>query len=340
MQKLSMTKEEQHNSTGSSSNKRPPYKQPLWCLGLSIIILDACGDFVFIGLAPQSLLAPLGSLSLGWNIILAPIFHPQERVTRDIVAATALIYVGTIITILSAADTSPTYNLAKLVTLITTDTSHLFFMYEVLCALFIGALAYHGSHGHDSNHGRTKGSTSGGGYGVLHYCGIAGCLGGQCLLFAKSTSELVKNAILTKQTTDWTTSPLPYMLIVGMIGTVLTQLNFLNTGLAKFDALIVIPVYQSFWNAFGITGGLLFFREYQYMNTKECLLYGLGILITLVGVTLLVKQRRTVRTATTAVHIAAPSAQEDSTSSVTMLLEDKANTHIRHRRTKAVMQSV
>ena len=110
--------------------------------------------------------------------------------------------------------------------------------------------------------------------------------------FTKSVSELVKNAILTRQFNDWTTSILPYLFVVGMFATVLTNVNFLNQGLAKFDALLVVPIYQSFWNAFGITGGLVFFQEYQYMSQRDGVFYSLGIAITMVGVYMLVRERK------------------------------------------------
>jgi hypothetical protein len=60
VQKLSMNREQEG---------RKPFLQPLWLVGMAIIVVDALGDFVFIGMAPQSLLAPLGSLSLGFNVM-------------------------------------------------------------------------------------------------------------------------------------------------------------------------------------------------------------------------------------------------------------------------------
>lgn len=269
IQKLSMTKEELQQG-----DHRPPFKQPLWCLGMAIIILDAIGDFVFIGMAPQTLLAPLGSLGLGWNIILAPIFHTSEKVTSGIIVATGVIYVGTIITVLFAADSDPSYDLDQIVQF--ARNPH-FIEYFLLCLIFQGCMSYHG---------HTKG------FGMVHYCSLAGCFGGQCILFAKSSSELVKNMVVKGATHDWTSSPLPYIFLVGMLGTVMTQMSFLNTGLAKFEALVVVPVYQSFWNAFSITGGLIFFQEYKYMNKVDGIMYSIGIVITLIGVSLLVRQRR------------------------------------------------
>ena len=280
IQKLSMNKEEQKhpnntNPDTTNPNRRPPYLQPLWLLGMIIIIIDGCGDFVFIGMAPQSLLAPLGSLSIGWNIILAPIFHPKEKVTKGIIISTVVIYIGTLFTILNAASSNPTYTLKDIIEYCTHPH---FIMYGLSCIAFEIGVICHGWRNEN-------------GFGIIHYCALAGCFGGQCIICAKTTSELVKNAIITKVYDDFTTSLVPYIFVVGLIMTIVTQLHFLNTGLAKFDALIVVPVYQSFWNVFSITGGLLFFQEYHGMTVSEGWLYSFGIVITLLGVSMLVKQR-------------------------------------------------
>ena len=264
----------QHHPNQPAIKPRPPYKQPLWCLGMAIITLDAIGDFVFIGLAPQTLLAPLGSLSLGWNVILAPIFNPEEVVTKRIVFATTVIYVGTILTVLFASDTSPTYELEDIVAFIRNET---FLIYIASCVLFQFATFFHG-HKY--------------GYTVIHYCSLAGCFGGQCILFAKSSSELVKNVVINNEIDDWTNSILPYLFLLGMASCLLLQISFLNTGLENFDSLIVVPLYQSFWNIFAITGGLIFFQEHQNMSQLDDIMYAIGLIITLVGIRLFVLWRR------------------------------------------------
>ncbi|KAL7438132.1 hypothetical protein ACHAXM_006070 [Skeletonema potamos] len=254
-------------------NGRKPFMQPLWLMGMAVIVVDAIGDFVFIGLAPQSLLAPLGSLSLGWNVILAPIFHREEKVTKTTVVATAVIYVGTIISILYAASSNPNYNLQKIKEL---AKNPYFLNYLVFTLAVQGTLILHG---------KRKG------YGMLHYTCGAGSLGGQTIIFAKTSSELVKNAILKKEYDDLR-SPISCMAIIMTVVTALTQLHVLNTGLAKFEALIVVPVYQTFINAFAITGGLIFFQEYRAMSKKDGTMYSIGLMITLIGVKMLVQQRR------------------------------------------------
>lgn len=244
LQKLSMAKEE------ASSTSRPPYFQPLWLLGLSVIALDAVGDFIFIGMAPQSLLVPLGALTLGFNFLLAPVFH-NEIVTVGIVVATAIVYCGTILTVLFAPKDKSDYDLDD-IRFFATNPQFLWF--ELFSALFAcGTFLL----------GETKG------YGAGHYCALAGCCGGQTLLLAKCLSELLLNAILNHDFYDWTDSPVPYFMAIAMVGSLFTQLHFLNTALHKFEALRVGPMYQVFFIVFGITGGLIFFQEVSGIVTIE-----------------------------------------------------------------------
>lgn len=264
IQKLSMNREEKG---------RKPFLQPLWLIGMAVIVVDAIGDFVFIGMAPQSMLAPLGSLSLGFNVILAPFFHREERVTRTTVLATAVIYVGSIISVLYAASSNPSYNLARIKEL---AGNPYFIDYIVFIFVLQGAILFNG---------KRKG------FGMLHYTALAGTLGGETLIFAKTSSELVKNAILRRDFNDLR-NPISIVAVIMTVVTALTQLHVLNLGLAKFEAVIVVPVYQTFLNACAITMGLIFFQEYRLMSRKDTTMYSLGLVITLVGVKMLVQQRR------------------------------------------------
>lgn len=204
---------------------------------------------------------------------LAPIFHKDEKVTKTVVIATAIIYIGTILTILNAATSTPSYDLGRILELI---KEPFFIVYLVITLSIQGGLILHGKRY---------------GFRMLHYTAIAGSLGGETMIFAKTSSEIVKNAILEHQYDDMK-NPFIYLAIIMTITLAVTQLHVLNTGLAKFEALMVIPVYQSFFNVFAITGGLIFFQEYQGMTRKDGIFYTCGILITLIGVKMLVQHRR------------------------------------------------
>jgi len=92
--------------------------------------------------------------------------------------------------------------------------------------------------------------------------GLAGCFGGQSVLLAKSTAELAKNALF-EEGGDAFNHVLPYVIIVLMICCLLTQISILNFGLSKFNALIMVPVYQTFWNGSSVLGGIIYFQEYR-----------------------------------------------------------------------------
>lgn len=51
--------------------------------------------------------------------------------------------------------------------------------------------------------------------------------------------------------------------------TLFLQLKILNVGLARCDALVLIPIYQAFWIVSSIVAGLVYFEEYTTLNTLD-----------------------------------------------------------------------
>jgi hypothetical protein len=76
-----------------------------------------------------------------------------------------------------------------------------------------------------------------------------------------------------------------------MAVTLFTQINTLTAGLAKFNALLMIPVYQSFWIMFSVLGGMIYFQEYKDLNPTQTGFFILGMVITYSGVIYLLKER-------------------------------------------------
>jgi hypothetical protein len=85
-------------------------------VGLTLIPSGSLLDFVAFGMAPQTLLAPLGALSLVWNMMIAPLFN-NEKLTRENLVATGIIVLGTLLTVVFAAHSTPTYTLDDLMAL-------------------------------------------------------------------------------------------------------------------------------------------------------------------------------------------------------------------------------
>eukprot|EP01084_Bolivina_argentea_P268493 456056_1 len=63
----------------------------VWLLGLFLQILGALLDFAALGYAPQSVVAPLGSLTLVINVCVAPCMHNEKPSFKTILATTIII---------------------------------------------------------------------------------------------------------------------------------------------------------------------------------------------------------------------------------------------------------
>ncbi len=61
-------------------------------------------------------------------------------------------------------------------------------------------------------------------------------------------------------------------------------MRYLNSALARFDALFVIPVYQVFWMISGIMGGLIVFDEYTAFDQLQVIMFPIGCVLTSLGI--------------------------------------------------------
>jgi uncharacterized membrane protein len=275
LQKLSLNRNEQ------AEEKKTTFKQPLWVLGFGLVVLGSLLDFIAFGMAPQSLLAPLAALSLVWNMFIAPIFH-KEKVTRQNMVATVIIFAGVTLTVIFAGHSTPEYELKDLLKLYRQPAmyAYVFFVFAFLLGLFLSMRHIEKTHQHE-----------GGLYHIICYGGIAGTFGGQSVLLAKSTVELLKSAIWGEGTYAFKYFA-TYMITFGLFGCLFFQVKFLNGGLARFDALVMVPVYQSFWILMSVLGGIIYFEEYISMTSSQKFMFTLGGLITIFGIIYLLRTRQ------------------------------------------------
>lgn len=112
------------------------------------------------------------------------------------------------------------------------------------------------------------------GYGAL-----AGIVGAQSVLFAKATSSLFhgNNWHALEQVRT-------YLLLSGLFLTIFLQIKWQNDGLRDFDALVIIPIFQAFWIGTSVVGGMIVYKESQDMEWYQLAMFGVGICVTLLGV--------------------------------------------------------
>jgi drug/metabolite transporter (DMT)-like permease len=204
-----------------------PWRQPRWIVGLVSIVIGNVLDFVAFGLAPASLLSPLAALSLVWNLFVSSALL-GETYDRNDVCSSLLIFLGTGITVVYSSHHEKEYTLEALRQLYRQPRM---VWYGILTPTVLGA------HYFMANASEGKQGTSWRLIGLVGWCGFAGIMGGQSVLFAKSVVELLKDAF---NGDDVFMHPETYLLIVLLISSLLTQITFLNNAMKRYDQLHVL----------------------------------------------------------------------------------------------------
>lgn len=252
----------------------PPHRQRMWMLGFVTMTMGSVFDFVAFGLAPMSLLAPLAALTLVWNALIAGWMH-GERVDRSNMLATGVIFVGVTVAVIFSSHSTPLYTVEKLTSLFLTEQA---IVYMILTIIAGGGAAFVLV--------RYAGQSPP--WKVVAYGLLAGAMGGQSVMFAKATVEIIKAAWIGAASL---LTPAPW--IVGILTAVLlvSQLRILNSGLEKYPALTMIPVYQSFWILCSTVSGLIYFDEWHELSGSQQAYFVIGTLLTLGGIMILLRGR-------------------------------------------------
>lgn len=247
-----------------------PWKQPKWVMGFVLMIIGNIIDFLAFGLAPQSLLAPLAALSLVWNLFVSNTVLGEEYDRTDVMAC-AFIFVGTGLAVIFSNHHEREYTLDTL-----RDLYHKSRMawYAILTPLFLGFHYYLASIAENRKEPLYRLC------GLIGWCGFAGITGGNSVLFAKSTVELLKDAF---HGDDVFLHLDTYLIIFAMVVCLLTQISFLNGAMLRYDQLHVLPVYQSYWIISGVVGGLVYFGEFEELSATAINMFLFGTMITLFG---------------------------------------------------------
>lgn len=255
-------------------------RQPLWLLGLSGVILGSLFDFLALGFAAQSVVAPLGALTLVSNTVLAPLVLGEVMTKRDFFATGAII-VGSIITVIFASREDRIMPVAELLDLFGSFNfmGYVFFIIMVLAGMwlfkrYIVRQPVEKYNQYVAHHRFTLAAMS-------------GVIGAQSVLLAKCTSELLLNTIRGNGVmfSHFET----YLVLVALGFTIFSQIKWLNEALELFDALYVVPVFQSFWISFSVISGLVFFDEYKgvFHTPENAIMFPFGIGVTIFGVYIL-----------------------------------------------------
>ena len=115
-------------------------KTMMWLVGISCVVLGSFADFFALAYGAQSIVAPLGSMTVVSNVFLAPIMQ-GETVTRTDIIYTGVIILGCVVTVAFASHAQTDYDLKTLFGFYATSNFrvYMFFIISLLgkCYFFL-----------------------------------------------------------------------------------------------------------------------------------------------------------------------------------------------------------
>jgi magnesium transporter len=262
----------------------PPPGASCPCLraGFLGIVGGALCDFAALGFGAQSIVAPLGSISVVANVVIAPMLL-GERPTRRDLYATALIVAGCAVAVSFASHKDHLYMPQELLSMYRRVT-----FYGYIVPIVVGVIAWlifirwierkRATYGESSPQYRRFAK-----FHRFSYPALSGIAGAQSVLFAKTCVELVTDAFAGSGAEFLTYVP-TYAVLLAMAMTITLQVYWLNCGLSRWDALYIVPVFSSFWILFSVIGGGVFYEEFALFSWFQALLFPIGVCLAIAGV--------------------------------------------------------
>ena len=235
----------------------------LWWFSLILGIIAWIPDMFSFNFASQSLLAPFAAVTLVCNQVLAP-FVVNEKLSVKEIIASCIISGGIVMTTITGDKSEQELTLEKILENFRNEQ----FITFACISMIIGSYCYC----------KTK-TNPRSCFAIIYYTIITGSLGGFQNVFLKCFITLFSITVFEGEESSWDTI-YPYLFGISMLVLALSQLSFLNIGMARFDAVIFFPIYNAFYIIFSVVAGGLFFQEFK--NTEP--LFILGLIITIIGV--------------------------------------------------------
>ena len=291
LQKLAWTKKQQLEArqeaggggagAGAGAGADPNVYKTLWGLGMVMIVLASFCDFAALAFGPQSVIAPLGSLTMVANAFIAPWMH-GEKLHKQVLMSTAIIILGCAIAVATASHANEICDIDKLFALYSTPR---FIAYAVVLILILvaGSMAIKRCEqlleecGPDSPEYQAVFK-----FHRVSYAGLSGICGAQSVLFAKSVDELLVSSLRGGRV--FLAYPGTYVVTACMAGSIVVQIYYLNLGLARFESLYNVPVFTSTWIVGTVLGGGVFYGEFSDFSATQAFFFPFGVFLCVAGV--------------------------------------------------------
>ena len=240
---------------GSAANKPAAAALPFWrfwqlSAGFAALVLGSVTAVFAFGLAGQAELAPMGAVTLIWTEVLAALVL-REAFTRVDALAVALMSCGTILALVFADKSNLSYSLDGILALLNRPVVY---AYTTVVAAGVAAAAVA-----VAQWGRyPPAALSRAAFSADAFCRafIGGVFGGWTGALVKALVEVLFGSLGGGGGggSPWA-RPEPYVALVLLAGSLTLQLGYMNSGLARYEANRIIPIYQCSLVFAGVASG-------------------------------------------------------------------------------------
>mmetsp|Transcript_12826 Transcript_12826/g.14724 ORF Transcript_12826/g.14724 Transcript_12826/m.14724 type:complete len:416 (-) Transcript_12826:99-1346(-) len=269
--------------------RRGLWCQPIWVAG--ILTYASSGGLLSAALlfASQSQLAPLMSVVIVSNAILARILLNEPISKRDLTAI-CIIIIAVIMTTLSAPQSTEKYTSEELIALYKEPGFGIFIAILISCLLlfFISnrfVLAKVAENPPRTSRMLMECTKADPNYVpkyqenlfAFSYGGQAGLWGGLCVTMMKSALSVIVDESEQGGIAGIFTNGLTYGLLAVLIACWTLQLYWINAGLERYPAVFVVSIEAVLNELIAVSGGVLYFQEYTQFTPKATSFFVLGL---------------------------------------------------------------
>lgn len=239
------------NGIRSSDGGYGYLKDWVWWLGLFSMMIGEASNFIAYAFAPATLVTPLGALSIIVSSILGS-YYLDEKLNLHGKLGSILTILGSTIMVISAPKEPEVATLQELETQVIRPGFLLYATVAIAITLYLIIII-------EPNHGRTN---------IFVYILICSIIGGFSVACVKGMGIMIKQ-FLGPEHLNIFREPFAYVITIGLLISITTQLNYLNRSLDIFDASLVTPVYYVIFTTSVLTCSAILFEEWNKVERPD-----------------------------------------------------------------------
>ncbi|WUR04871.1 putative magnesium transporter [Vairimorpha necatrix] len=259
-------------------------------IGMIIYIVGKLSGYLSYIFGNQSLLAVLSATGLVSNSILAPLINDEIFTYKDL-AAIFFVFTGTTFIIFNTKVSHKSYSLCELLKLYHKPSIILYFFtilfFIIFLYWFIRYVETNSRFNEDNNRLFYSENVyfDDDGYiikyfMVLMYVLLSSFIASFTTLCIKSLAEIIDKTISEENQFKYFVT---YVFIGGLVLCTFGQIYWLNRGLKRYDALLVVPIFHITWSILSIVTAGIYFQEFEHYDWSQFRNFFIGLGIIFIG---------------------------------------------------------